>query len=299
MLLSTQTHVLSCSFGTVNAVEMLSAAGFDSLDYSMFCMSKDDCILNGDDFKEYVKKVKSAADRNSIRFTQAHAPFSFEMKTSEKEHVEFVKKRIIRAMEIASMLEVPIMIVHPMQFRKYSKHGSPKFFKKANCEFYGDLIPFSEKYGVKIACENMWQYNHRKKRIVDSVCADPQEFIYYIDSQNSPNMVACMDLGHCELTGRKTADCIRAMGSRIQALHVHDNYGVNDDHLLPGYGKLDWDEIMKALAEINYRGNLTFEADNFLMPYVNDRDGAVKALTLMEHVGRTLIGKFENYKLCV
>lgn len=295
MLLTTQTQYLNNFFGIKDAIEMIARAGFDSLDYSMFHMLNNECVLNTDDYPSYVDKVKKIAADNSLTFTQAHAPFNLPYDTGEKEHIEIVTKKMIRSLEIASLLEIPIIVVHPLQYKAYYKHGNPKYFKKINREFYGSLMPYCEKLGVKIACENMWQYHIRKKKIVDSVCADPLEFNEYIDSVGSENLVACLDLGHCELTGRKAQDCIRAMGQRIQALHVHDNHGSDDGHMMPGYGRLEWDEILKALADIDYKGNFTYEADSFLAPYKDDPEGAQIALDLMAHVGRKMIAKFNEY----
>jgi sugar phosphate isomerase/epimerase len=51
----------------------------------------------------------------------------------------------------------------------------------------------------------------------------------------------------------------------LHALHVHDNDYIDDRHTLPGLGRMDWEEIMKALAEIDYDGDFTYEADNFLV----------------------------------
>ena len=58
--------------------------------------------------------------------------------------------------------------------------------------------------------------------------------------------------------------------------------------------KLDWDEIMKAFADISYSGNLTYEAGLFVnkVPVVLRE----KAAEYMAEVGKHLIEKFLNYK---
>ena len=47
----------------------------------------------------------------------------------------------------------------------------------------------------------------------------------------------------------------------FQAFHIHDNNGVNDQHLAPYMGILDWDRFMEGLKLLNYRGALCFETD--------------------------------------
>lgn len=42
-------------------------------------------------------------------------------------------------------------------------------------------------------------------------------------------------------------------------LHLHDNYGTRDDHSMPYFGTIDWDEIMRALRDIGYEGTFNYE----------------------------------------
>lgn len=50
-----------------------------------------------------------------------------------------------------------------------------------------------------------------------------------------------------------------AVGSRIKALHISDNGGVNEAHCMPGKGIIDWRQVIKAIKDINYTGTLNFE----------------------------------------
>jgi sugar phosphate isomerase/epimerase len=74
-------------------------------------------------------------------------------------------------------------------------------------------------------------------------------------------MVACLDIGHAEMrgSGDGAPEMIRALGHRLQALHIHDNDGVDDQHLSPYLGVNDWDRFLKGLIAIGYEGNLNFE----------------------------------------
>ena len=60
MVLSTQTEVGSNRLGDEKCVRMICEAGFDALDYSMFCMQADDNILNQPAYLEHVIKVKKS-----------------------------------------------------------------------------------------------------------------------------------------------------------------------------------------------------------------------------------------------
>jgi glycerophosphoryl diester phosphodiesterase len=77
----------------------------------------------------------------------------------------------------------------------------------------------------------------------------------------------------------------------IEEKHVHDNDLVRDVHTLPFTQKIDWDEVMTALKDIGYDGELTFEADVFLSQFPDEL--AVHASRLMLEVGRYFIDKYE------
>ena len=107
-------------------------------------------------------------------------------------------------------------------------------------------------------------------------------------------LVACVDIGHSAMAntgGESPGKMIRALGGkRVKALHVHDNDLVRDVHTLPFTRKIDWDEVMTALKDIGYDGELTFEADTFLSQFPDEL--AVHASRLMLEVGRYFVSKY-------
>lgn len=58
--------------------------------------------------------------------------------------------------------------------------------------------------------------------------------------------------------------------------------------------EMNWEEIMKALAEVDYDGELTFEADAFLHHF--PRDFKPNAVKFMVEMGRYLIGRYDFYR---
>lgn len=274
-------------------IKMLAEAGYDCVDLSMSSMINDSDPLNSDEYVTVVRAMAEQAEKSGVTFNQGHAIFNVGG-MPEEDIIALTKERTIRAMDISAMLGIGCLVVHPLQFRRY--FGNEEFFAELNRRFYRDLIPFAEDRGVVLACENMWQSNAHSGVILDSVCADPYEFNEYIDSVASPFLTACLDLGHCGLCGREAQDCLRIMGKRVTALHVHDNDYVHDSHTLPGFGKMDWDAITEALADIGYEGDFTFESDAFFKPFNKDKDyeSEMDALRLSVSIGRKLIGKIER-----
>ena len=54
---------------------------------------------------------------------------------------------------------------------------------------------------------------------------------------------------------------IETLGSHVQALHIHDNDRVHDNHALPYTMKIEFGPILEALKKIGYSGDVTMEAD--------------------------------------
>ena len=168
-------------FSAKEAVKYIADAGFDYADFT-FSAFRDREAWN----KEYFEELKKYADSLNISFNQAHAPFPTSVGDEERD-VEIFSS-VVRSMEFASILGVKHIVVHPKQHLTYK--GNEETLKKMNYDFYRALIPYCEKYQIKVAIENMWQKDKLRNYIVKSTCADPAEHVEYIDMLNSPLIVA-------------------------------------------------------------------------------------------------------------
>ncbi len=289
MLISTLTEVMGVRLGDEEAVRIIANAGFDAVDFSMFELHNDDHILNGNGYKEYALNLKKLAGDLGVFFNQAHAPFP-SMKRNDEEYNKITFKHIVRAMEVASLLGVGIIVVHPSDISKENNF-------EINIDFYNRLMPYARDLGVRVALENMWGWNNAEKKIVPNICSVPEDFNRYVDALDSRYFTACLDLGHCGLVGCEASSMIRAMGhDRIKALHVHDNDDLHDLHYFPFSSELDWTRITKALADIDYDGILTFEADNTLKKMPTEFYPA--AIKYLHDIGRQLVKMIEESKNC-
>ena len=83
-----------------------------------------------------------------------------------------------------------------------------------------------------------------------------RDFIEYVAH---PMVHACWDTGHANMDGGQYEN-LMTLGGELRGIHVHDNYGVNDDHAVPYFGTLSLDELMHGLIDCGYKGCFTFEA---------------------------------------
>ena len=286
MLFSTQLEHITIPVGREKGIELLAEAGFPAIDITI---QGDLSYVVSDDWKETAQRYKAIADSHGVIFNQAHAPFGGGYDNYTKNIVPLLP----RVFEFASILGVKNIVVHPLQRGRYYGHEQELF--EMNMEFYKSLAPHAKRCGIKICLENMWQNHPVTGHICDDVCADPHELVKYYDSLNDPEaFTICLDLGHVAICGREPQDAIRIIGhDRLGAIHVHDVDYLNDLHTLPGMGKLNWDAICRALADIRYKGDFTLEADLFMYRY--DPELRPAAVKFMAEVARHLANKVESY----
>lgn len=296
MKLSINIGNIMSVYSLEQAVDIYKAAGFTAMDYSVMGMIHDADPMNGDDYLELARNVRRIADEKDFPVNQTHAPFAFKAAYWDDpelfENITF--PRITRALEISGIIGAKTMIVHPIHHTPYHKHEEELF--ERNMAYYRRLIPYAEKAGVKVAVENMWQHDPLRKHIVADTCSDPVEFARYIDTLNSEWITACLDVGHVclPLTDTTVADAIRTLGhDRLGALHIHDNDYRGDQHVLPYLGRLDWMDIARALGEIDYQGDFTYEVNGALI--VGKDEGLVPiSAKFMADVGKHICAEIDR-----
>jgi sugar phosphate isomerase/epimerase len=107
------------------------------------------------------------------------------------------------------------------------------------------LEPVARRLGVRIAVENLPREGFA--RIDELFASFPPELIGL-----------CYDSGHGNIGCDSTADLAR-VGSRLAAVHLHDNDGTGDQHRIPLTGTVPWPRVMAAIAGSAYRKCVSLE----------------------------------------
>ena len=293
MVISTAISIIRDRFGNKKAIKMLSDAGFKTLDCSLFEMAYYDSPFNSENWEEEARELKAYSDSLGITFNQAHLPFNFKW-NEEGEWERFIGPAHYRALEICGIMGVKYVVAHPIHHMEYLGHEEEVY--EYNMRFFRTMIPYCEKYGYKICIENMWQHEVKTRRIGHDSCSHMEELIRYIDGLGgTEHFAACLDLGHTTIVGFEPQDCIRKLGHEyLYALHVHDNDYMSDRHDLPGQGKIDWEEVCRALGEIDYVGDFTYESSNFQRHVPEDM--LPISFKYMLDVAKHLTNKIDSYR---
>jgi sugar phosphate isomerase/epimerase len=74
-----------------------------------------------------------------------------------------------------------------------------------------------------------------------------------IDKLDDKHFAICFDTGHLNMNGGDLIDFVRKGGKKIKALHIADNEGREDQHMMPcGRGHIDFITIFKELKAVGY-----------------------------------------------
>ena len=235
-------------------IQNVYEAGFRYIDLSLYTPRENDELLISDNWRETVAQIRGYAEENGIAFVQAHGP-GFNSMHSPEEFQRGVRLST-RAIQVCAALGIPNMVVHSGQNPALSKE---EWFVQAR-DFFRQLFPAMEEYGVNVLHENTtnanipWYYT--------KTGADMREFSEFV---NHPRFHSCWDTGHANVDGAQY-EHIMAMGDDLYAVHVNDNRGQGDEHLLPFMGTLNMDEVMHALMDVGYKGCFTLEVCYTLRP---------------------------------
>ena len=151
-------------------------------------------------------------------------------------------------MNISDLLDIQLFFI--AVFRVNEKYPYDVVYERLQ-ESVAKLIPASVETGVKIAFENVW----------NNIFVSPLEARDFVDSFNSDQVGWYFDVGNVVRFGWPE-HWIRILNKRILKLDIkeYSRKLQNEKGLWKGFnaklgeGSVDWAEVMKALREVDYRG---------------------------------------------
>lgn len=121
---------------------------------------------------------------------------------------------------------------------------------EANAQKLRPLAKTAEELGIRICLENLSTTFQSAKSLLE-----------VINRVNSPALGICLDTGHLNISGVSSQkEFILNAGDRLHALHIADNEGQADQHMMPfGRGTVDFADVMAGLKEIGYSDLFNYE----------------------------------------
>ena len=156
-----------------------------------------------------------------------------------------------RWVDLFSALGVEAGVLHLGGGRLAQAGWSPERIFERRCESVRRIAEYARGSGVTLCMENLG---------AGSGVQSMDDFERLLAAVDHPQVAICLDTGHATISAVDCPDFIRRAGPRLKALHIADNLGRNDDHMLPyGRGVVPWKAVMQALREVGYTGLFNFE----------------------------------------
>ena len=153
-----------------------------------------------------------------------------------------------QAVDLAAELGGCILVTHDIVIPEPDEEEGPEKLA-AFVQNVGEVAEYAAAAGVRLALENMGKGGYT---------CEPERLLSLMDALGAPNVGVVIDVGHRNLAGDPAA-ALRAIGEHLITLHLHDNHGELDEHLLPGRGNIAWQEVNRALGDIGYDGVFMYE----------------------------------------
>lgn len=110
----------------------------------------------------------------------------------------------------------------------------------------------AEEKGVQLILEPLTVYE-------SNVICSLRDLERALDAVPSPNLKGMCDLAVPFTTGEPAAEYVRRLGERFQYLHIIDNDGVSDSHILPEDGCMPLAGMLREIRAAGYDGQATIE----------------------------------------
>ena len=209
--------------------------------------------------KVYIETLERYKSELGVEYVQCHLPYQMKGQSLEK-----LNDDIFLALEYVEKLGIPVSVIHPI---KGNIEDNIAYFESLKGH-----IPTS----TTLAIENMESFEE-----IYSI----EELISILKGL-SYDAGICLDTGHANITKVDIPLFIENAGDKLLATHIADNNGREDQHLLPGFGNIEWEKIIPEFRK-HYKGYLNYEVMFFSRNVPESLSGEI--IELAKSIGSWLL----------
>lgn len=171
---------------------------------------------------------------SGIRINSVHSPFgpAYDISSPEDDSHERGVDAVLQSIEFASLVQARYVIVHASDVLPEQEI---RRLERARAVI-GELSKVASDSGLMLALENLppGYLGHT-----------PEEIESLLDGADTRAIGVCFDSGHANLSGQFAEYADKLLPLSVTT-HLHDNDGVEDLHLFPGEGQIDWHGFREA-----------------------------------------------------
>jgi sugar phosphate isomerase/epimerase len=153
--------------------------------------------------------------------------------------------KILQILPIMNRLDMHLLTLHLWLDRRFIKEQVLSF----KIQLLNRIVLEASRRKITICIENLSEEARDMARALAEI----------------PDLMITLDLGHAQLLSEENRSFgfLSECPARVKHIHMHDNRGGNshldDAHLPPGQGTVDFKNIFKIVRRIGYEGTLTLE----------------------------------------
>lgn len=232
-----------------NGFAKMHRHGYDCVDLNIASPSLFLYTLSEIEYERYLTNVAKSAKANAVQIFQTHGLWGGDMVVDSPEkrlrQIGFYKKQL----RGAAFLNCKHLVIHPcMPCGWWGDAKDHDEILHMQMDELAAILPTAEEYGVTVCLENMPLGISTTKFIKELILTAKHKLVK-----------ACFDTGHAHMHKENIRESILLLGEDLRVLHVHDNNGRDDAHILPFQGTLDWNGFIDSLQEIGYSGCMSLE----------------------------------------
>jgi len=220
-------------YGLEASIRMVAQAGFEGV-----------LLWWSDEYnRPNYKKQPDYARKAGLFVENIHAPFGDITQNiwADNEAGQATFECYMQCVEDCANYEIPAMVLHVSRSNDLPLVSDPGLNRLKR------IADRAEQRGINIAIENL--------RTAEAIT----RATYVLEQIDAPRLGFCFDAGHHNARLVAETDMLAQFGHRLMALHLHDNDGTDDQHLLPFDGTTDWPALMQRIRQTGYTGPTTLE----------------------------------------
>lgn len=223
--------------------EVLSGAkgaGIESIEFHVIT-ARDTGML-----ADTINEVK--ADGYDLDVWSVHAPYGLHMDPClpGDEIRQAAVDMYAFTLDMINRIGAKVMVIHP---GKFNDPPDRKTHLERSARNLTEVADMAADAGVIMAVEIV-----PRKQIGNSI----EELVWIVDQIDRPNVGFCLDTNHL-FPASALPGAIKTLGDRLITVHASDHNDVEECHMLPFDGVVDWPSVIDALKEIGYSGPLIQE----------------------------------------
>ncbi len=208
--------------------------------------------------RAHIRELAAWFKNNNVKLNSLHSPMFYdeeEWGRGPMEPINIVEADRKRQIEAMDEIKRALECAEQMPFRFLVQHignsnenfDSRKF--DAAMTSVEHLRAFAKPLGVRVLVEN-----------IPNDLSTPEKLVEFVNSAHFDDVGFCFDAGHAHMMST-VLQAFDVMKWNIYSTHLHDNDGMQDSHLWPAQGKIDWSECVALLRSVEHGLPLLLEID--------------------------------------